>query len=131
MVGLTRLLHAMKSLLSFLILILLCLTAKAQTNPMPLTLAWDYPTVDNTASFVISQTTNLSVPLTNWTQVTNIASTNCQVGTSQSFTNKVLVSPGQYFWTVQVSNFWGISSNSNIANTPPLPVPVISNSISR
>lgn len=33
-----------------------------------------------------------------------------------------MVEPGQYFWTVTVSNFWSESETSNVVNAPPVAV---------
>lgn len=101
-----------------------------------LTLAWQYPSnsVTDDLSFIIRQGTNASQSWTNWPVVTNRLATNCQSGLG-TFTNQLPVVPGRWFWVVQATNWWGtygmLSLTSNIASTPPVPVPVISNSISR
>ena len=104
--------------------------ALAPTNPVPVVLAFDYPTNDlpNVRSFRVYGSTNLSAPTVNWQELTNCWATNL-VTTNLSSTASpnaalhvsVTVQPGTRFFVVTSSNFWGESPFSNIAATPPLP----------
>jgi hypothetical protein len=110
------------------ILLFLAMACEADTNSTSttVTLSWYEPSnlITPDASFILLQTTNLSVPLTNWTMMT-LAATNCVTtnfdGTLQFCTNTIPIVPGAYFFTMTFSNFWGVSTTSNIAMTPPLP----------
>lgn len=106
------------------IVLLLGLSGKAQTLTATntVTLAWNYPPVPSpvNVNFVISESTNLS--LTNWTVLTNAPSSNCApvlASNSASFSLTLPILPGAYFFVCQSSNVWGISSNSNVLQTPP------------
>jgi hypothetical protein len=106
-----------------MLVLLLGLGAKAQTLPPTntVTLAWNYQAVPvpTNLNFVISESTNLS---TNWTVLTNAPSTNCSpviTSNSAGFSLTLPIVPGAYFFVCQSSNVWGISSNSNVLQTPP------------
>lgn len=106
----------MKALIALLFL-LLPLGAKAAvpTTPQLVILAWDYPTNELRAelSFKLYTSTNLAVPMTNWLVLTNVAGTNLAAA--------VRIEPGEHFFTLTASNFWGESDFSNVASVPPLP----------
>lgn len=71
-----------------------------------ITLLWDAnPASDEVERYYVWQTTNVTVP---FVQVTNVA------------TNGVTFDrvPGRYFFYVTASNFWGMGPQSNITNTP-------------
>lgn len=91
-----------------------------------LTLEWNYPSNnDASISFYLLATNDISAPITNWPVLwsgsySNTILTNGFDGVA--FTNHVLVQiqPGQMFFVMYASNFWGVSTTSNIASTPPL-----------
>ena len=105
--------------LLLLVCLLLTVAGSVNTNPQPITLAWDYPTnavnytLDTNNTFFLFQSADLTVPLTNWVSVTNVVGTNRQV--------TIIVQPRQLFFYVAASNFWGLSPPSNVALTPPIP----------
>ena len=79
------------------------------------TLLWDYPLAERTPdiSFKLYHSTNITIPLTNWVCITNVASTATNIN--------VKVTPGVNFFTLTASNFWGESDFSNVAATPAMP----------
>lgn len=111
----------------------LCLTlrliaASVVTPPATVTLSWTYPgTPTPDLAFVIYYSTNLNAPFTNWPVLTNFYATNQYASslftTNMQFGQQVAVVPGQYFFVVVASNMWGISQLSNMAWTPPVPLP--------
>jgi hypothetical protein len=106
----------------------------AQQAPVPLTLGWEYPTNDPSVSFVISQSTNLPTPITNWTVVTNVPRD--QLRHCHQRRAGFIHEPSQRrAWSVFLGGaseqFLGLGSNSNVAATPPAPTLVLSNTISR
>ena len=93
-------------------------------NPSNVSLAWNYPSnQDNTLAFVLSQTTNLNVPFSNWTTAAVVAASNCSPYVTTNgqycYTYDTYLTAGAYFFVVQASNFWGLSATSNAALTPP------------
>ena len=71
-----------------------------------ITLLWDAnPPSDEVERYYVWQTTNVSVP---FVQVTNVA------------TNGIAFDrvPGRYYFYVTASNWWGMSAPSNTTNTP-------------
>ena len=95
--------------------------------PQTVTLGWNYPVSELSLdlNFLVSQTTDLSTPFTNWTPLTNLASTNCAAATNGgrvAFTNQFAMLPGRMFFAVQASNFWGLSPTSNVIGTPAVAV---------
>lgn len=110
----------MKTLLAILALCLpLCLSAIVITNlpPVyPVQLAFSYPTnrLGTNLWFNVYHTTNIADPLGTWGQITNFP------GTGTVFA--VSIVPGEHFFFVTASNFWGESIASNLTNTPPLPL---------
>jgi hypothetical protein len=120
--------------------LLLCLRCGAQTNTNTVTLAWNYPAAlaaaDSNLTFVISYTTNLNyAPWAGLTNVLASSETNQAPGGPNYYSVRFLIVPGQYFFTCQASNFWGVGSSlslqSNYAWTPPAPIPTTNLSISR
>lgn len=95
-----------------------------------ITLAWEYPSnlISPDLGFVITASTNLSAPLTNWPVIVCTGYTNCITtnydGANFEFRQKFQMQPGAMFFVCYPSNFWGLGGTSNIASTPPLPVPV-------
>lgn len=106
-------------------LLLLAAGSSVPTGPTPITLAWNYPTneLSTNLTFRLYHSTNITVPLTNWTVITNIAGTNTSVS--------LPVLPGAHFFALTASNFWGESDFSNVASTPPAPRSDVNLSISR
>ena len=121
----------MKTLKALALAALLCgaVTALAVLPSGQVTIAWFYPTnaVTPDLYFVITATNSFSGPLTNWPTVAVISATNSVAsisGTNYLFTAPFQMQPGQMFFTGYASNFWGMSSNSNVAQTPSLPLPL-------
>lgn len=75
---------------------------------------WTYPTneLSTNLTFIIHRGTNVAQPVSTWTPLTNI------VGTNLSAT--VDMPPGEYYFALMVSNFWG-TSFSKVVSTPPPP----------
>lgn len=97
-------------------LLLLALSARAAPPLGEVVLEWEpqQPLSTNT-SFVLRGSPVLIGSPTNWPVMTNVS------GLSTSAV--VRITPGQFFFVCQSSNLWGLSSPSNVASTPPLPVP--------
>ena len=78
-------------------------------------LAWDYPTNELSTNLVfrLYTSTNSMLEATNWTVLTNVVGTNLSVD--------IRIVPGERFFFLTASNFWGESFLSNIASTPALP----------
>jgi hypothetical protein len=127
----------MKSILLFLLSVPLCLcglTTQAQTT-QPRTLSWTYTNTTPPDAFVLSCTTNLATPLTNWTVLAvvpcPITATNVSTNQGLLLTNytqtlvtnvTVQLPPAQWFFTCQASNQWGLSFFCpNLAATEPPP----------
>lgn len=109
------------------LIFLLAFRAGAQitiTNTNTVTLGWKCRS-NCASSFLISCTTNLLVPFTPVTTVQVTNPNQCE------FTNQLLIVPGEYFFTCQASNMWGLSTTSNYAWTPPVFVPATNLSITR
>jgi hypothetical protein len=99
-----------------LILLLVTASALAWTPPDGrLTLEWDYPEQERSTNltFYVYSTTNVFAPMTNWAVLTNVVGTNLSV--------RLQIDPGQRFFVMTASNFWGESDFSEVASTPPLP----------
>jgi hypothetical protein len=87
----------------------------AVTPSGKVTLAWDYPAseLSTNLTFRVYSSATMQLPITAWPVLTNVVGTNLSV--------QVTVAPGQRFFFLTASNFWGESGPSNLANTPPLP----------
>ena len=72
------------------------------------TVSWDYPAeqLGTDLTFKIYHTTDLSVPVTNWTVVANVMGTN--------LSTKLPLVPGAHFYTVTASNAAGESNFATI-----------------
>lgn len=81
-----------------------------------ITLMWDYETnqVSPELVFKLYSSTNMTVPLTNWTVLAVVP------GTNRSVT--LPVEPGVRFYALTASNWWGESDFSNAVGTPAAPV---------
>lgn len=102
------------------ILLLFCLSSMLArsapiTNSVPVLLSWTYPTneLSTNLTFYVFSTTNASLAITNWPQLTNVVGTN----TSVQF-NMV---PGQQFFSIRASNMWQLGDFSAVVATPFLP----------
>lgn len=106
-------------ILVFILLFLLIWIAAKAAGPgatrNSVTLAWDYPTNELSTNllFKVYSHTNITVPLTNWTVLTNVVGTNLNVA--------IPMNAQQRFFYVTASNYWGESFPSNVAGTPPPP----------
>lgn len=111
---------------------LLAAALAAQTNTLVLT--WQYPAAgasDTNLSFNLYYTSNLLSPFAWLTNVPAISQTNIS-GTNTLYQQAVALTPGQYFFFVQAtSSFWGSPMTSNIAWTPPAPLPFTNLAISK
>ena len=83
-------------------------------------------------SFVIEATNQFAaLP---WFSVANPTASNCMTGfdgTNYRFATQFQIQPGQMYFTCYASNFWGLSTTSNVTSTPPLPIEVWPISITR
>lgn len=61
-------------------------------------------------TFNLRGSPDISVAFSNWPIITNVAGTNAVT---------IPLQPQLYFFYVTASNYWGESSNSNVAYTPP------------
>jgi hypothetical protein len=115
------------------------LAAGQGTQPRTFAIGWTNSYVPD--SFVLLSTTNLTVPLSNWTVVAQIPNPVLQQFTSTNFgivttatiytaaTSAVVQCPvGSWFYALTSSNMWGLwlypSNASNAVWTPPAPAPV-------
>jgi len=102
----------MKAIITLAICALLA-TASAfiSMQPTTVTLAWNSPgSVD---AFYVYQSQSITNPMP-WTPFTNTAGTNLQV--------TVQVMPGQSFYYVTASNFWGESGSKQRDTYPANPI---------
>lgn len=99
----------------FLLPILLFLVSVLYVRAATLLLEFDYPKPDLGTNiwFQVYHSTNVSLPLTNWTALTNVVGTGTVV--------RVRAEPGVNFFSMTASNFWGRSDFSTVASTPPAP----------
>lgn len=95
----------------------------AGTPPGPARVVFAWDGQGGVDVFRLYSSTNLLVPLTNWTALTNVPGTN--------FSCAVPVQPGQRFFYLTASNFWGESDPSAVASTPAVPAAGTNLSISR
>jgi hypothetical protein len=104
----------MKRLL--LLIALLWITLPARGAPGDVTLAWEPNNPPSTnLLWVLKGSPVLSGTPTNWPTLTNVS--------GLSTTAVVRITPGEFYFIVQSSNMWGVSPPSNVASTPPLPLP--------
>ena len=100
--------------LKLLTLITLVSLSAIADPPSKIGLAWDLKPdfVTSNATIRIYSSTNITVPLKQWTVLTNVPAT----------TNLIYIPvvPGKAFYSATYSNFWGESDFSNVASTPPL-----------
>lgn len=99
----------MKKLFPLLALLPFLALATIPSGPVPVTIYWSYPATNQVDSFYVYYTTNVILPMP-WTPLTNSPGT--QLNATVSLT------PGQYYFYVTASNFWGESGTSNVTNTP-------------
>lgn len=93
-----------------LFLLLSGLLATAQN----IRLLWDYTNSTTLPDvFKLYHSIDLALPLTNWSYMTNTSGTNLSL--------VLQIPPGQHFFYLTASNFWGEGPPSNVASTPPLP----------
>lgn len=82
----------------------------AQSFDGKITLQWDAPVQGVT--FNVYHSPDATAPVSTWQRLTNV------VGTNRA---TVTVIPGEHYFIVTASNFWGESGPSNIASTPAVP----------
>jgi hypothetical protein len=95
-------------------------------------LAFSYPTnslaTDPGLTVQVHASADMSVPLSNWSVITNLYATNLVVtnldgtGTNAAITFRIPAPQAQVFYFLTFSNFWGASPPSNVTDTP-APVP--------
>lgn len=117
------------ALMTIVIMIMVSICVRGQQPAQSITLSWNpYPqnlvTVD--LCFQVNVASNILGPYTYLTN-TPQAGTNLIPKTYQ----QISLTPGSWFFTVQASNWWGLGSNSNVAFSPPSPLPITNLTISR
>jgi hypothetical protein len=108
--------RAAAAMLAVLLISAMVLSAGMLNEPKgKVTLAWDYPTneLSRDLTFLIRRSTNISIPMTNWTVIARVVGTNMQA--------TVFVTPGVNFFVCTASNLWGESDFSNVVSMPGLP----------
>lgn len=102
----------MKKLLA--VLLLMSFAGFAFSPSGSIRLLWDWDDSIQVDSFRLITAPTINTPLANWTTVTNVHGSNRFVD--------ITVIPGQHFFALYASNFWGESKPlDNVTNTPPLP----------
>ncbi|OHD27380.1 MAG: hypothetical protein A2Y38_01870 [Spirochaetes bacterium GWB1_59_5] len=83
------------------------------------TLQCDYPAgeLGTNLVFKIYSSTNLSVAVTNWPLLKTVVATSTHI--------TLPIDATQRFYVMTASNWWGETSFSNVAQTPPIPRDVI------
>lgn len=103
-------------------LILLLAMASAAMGQMRtnVSLGIDYPPAELTnVTFYYYGTTNLALPVGTWPVV---AVSGGRTNAPTSTIVEMPLAPGQYFFSVRASNYWGLNTNfSNVAATPAPP----------
>lgn len=105
-----------------------CLVALAVFAAQPsgnVILGWNYPTNSMSPDLVfqVRGNNNLSGSVTNWPIITNVPGPlmTTIVGTNYACQAQVQIQPGQFYFAIVASNWWGQADPSNVASTPPLP----------
>jgi alpha/beta superfamily hydrolase len=81
------------------------------------TLAWQHGASgpDPATTYRIYHSTDVALPVAQWAEVAQIA--------GDQTNHSLNIMPGEHFFVMNASNFWGLSSNySNVASTPEVPV---------
>lgn len=105
----------MKKLLPIPLIALPLLLYAAIQIPQNITLIWSQENPATTdITYKVYSSTNLSIPIAQWTLIKLVPGTNYQTTIS--------VTPGRAWYSVTASNFWGETDPSNLAGTPPVPV---------
>lgn len=124
--------------LLFLALLILCICivsarAGVASGPTPVTLGWNpQPQLDSNAVFKLYGSTNVSLPVTQWTYLTSAPAVTVSGTNSWPTTNLVVtMTPGMFFFYLTASNFWGESGPSNGTSTPAVPGTVTGDIIHR
>ena len=114
----------MKFIRSIAVLCLLLAVNAAAPSGL-VTLSWDYPAYElsDKLTFKVYSSATMVLPLESWPVLTNVSGTNLSV--------KLQILPGQRFFYMTASNFWGESGPSNLIGTPPLPRDMTNLTISR
>ena len=116
----------MKTLGSILLTSLIGITLLAAPKPKLIQVIWqDTNAVPGMTSYVyqtnsaylIVGSTDLSVPVTNWSTVSLV--TNWSLGPALWMTSTIPVVPDSWFFAVITTNFWGTSDPSTVAQTGP------------
>ena len=71
---------------------------------------WTHNNASVANTFYLLHSRNISTPTSNWTTIAVIP------GLATNYCHDI--EPGIHFFSLMASNFWGVSSNSNIASTP-------------
>ena len=118
----------MKPLLFLPFLLLGLLAGQAAPPTGSITFFWDYPSayLETNLVFRLYTSTNITTPLTNWTVIGSVNGL-AALGTNGIGTNtsklrlSVKIEPGQHYFVMKASNFWGEADFSNVVSTPALP----------
>ena len=119
--------HMKRTFATFLLTCSALVALAVLPSPRPTVIAWDYPTNDvkDDLTFYVFMSTNLAVPMSNWTAVATVVATNTSrtlIGTNFTFEAPLNLQPAQSFFVAIASNqFWGKSDFSSVASTPPVP----------
>lgn len=125
----------MKRILSaslFILILTPVIRAVTVSIPTPIHWTWQYPTnaVTPDMVFIIEGTPNIAQPMAS---ITNVSVTNlvpvATNGANYTYSIGGMVSAGQGYYAVVVSNFWGLTAQSPIYVTPPVAVPAINFSL--
>lgn len=71
---------------------------------------WINPLMDTNNTYRMYHATNITLPLDQWPSIATMA------GDRNAL--QLEVNPGVHFFYMTASNFWGVSSNSNVVGTP-------------
>ena len=105
------------SLIFFVALLAGALLAAPNTVRTNATLTADWDTNVTSADLVFKVYTSSDVasPLTNWTVLTNVSWPGCMTNGTNIVVN-VPLTPGQHYYFMTASNWWGESPPSNVTN---------------
>jgi hypothetical protein len=111
----------MKTKLAILTVLLVAALKAAGPSPPPsgqVTFEWvNGDPASTNKVFLLYSSPDITIPMTNWSRLAVIPGTLTNLTTT--------IQPGQWFFVLTESNlFWRVESDfSNVASTPPLPVP--------
>jgi hypothetical protein len=101
-------------------------------------LNWTHSTnqLSDDLQFIVVTNGDLSVPVSQWPTAVIVSATNslALTGTNAQggdwvYATPFSMAPGPLFFSIRSSNLWTVSSNSNVASTPPITGPPVNLSI--